>query len=447
MSKKNRPRNRQRESRGAWNPDSEWEIHRAMSRGQRIPQSTRQTWQKKPTLPSYKQQINQYLKQHGKRHPEAKNMVTEFMMGKFYMRPDVALRFAEYARAAAANGKEIGGFCRVQRTKNGDFIATDLKVFPQTASMAFFEMDGRTRNKWQNEMKKAGRKAELGEWNCMIHSHPPGVSPFLSGTDFDQIKMLGHRRHFWSIIVTADTQQIMNLDWKVHFYHGGMAPDADGMLAPASPPLLVKDIPVDLLPSDWKDIHEEVKTAQSANSSEFIGESETRSRRQPVGFQPTPSQQYAGPNPGGYLIGGNGQPSDAAKLAQVGNELDAVLADLNPDDVPDPSLLEPLTEEDMATLREAGFNPDDMAALQAAMDADFTGSDEDEEDEEVILIEEGSIVSVNEHAMQTYGGTDWADRVRDMVDSEFTVEGVTTDGRVVVNDGIVLDVEAVDVVQ
>lgn len=372
-------------------------------------------------------------------------MVTEFMMGKFYMRPDVALRFAEYARAAAANGKEIGGFCRVQRTKNGDFIATDLKIFPQSASMAFFEMDGRTRAKWQKEMKKAGRGAELGEWNCMIHSHPPGVAPFLSGTDLDQIKELGHRRHFWSIIVTADTQQIMNLDWRVHFYHGGMAPDAEGMLAPASPPLLVKDIPVDLLPSDWKDIHEEVRAAQSANSSEFVGKSETRARRGPVGFQP-PSQQYAGPNPGGYLIGGNGAQSARQHLDRASSELDAALADLNPNDVPDPSLLEPLTEEDMAILRESGYNPEDMAGLQAMMDAEFTG-DEDEDSEEVILIEEGSIVSVNENAMDTYAGTDWADRVRDMVDSEFTVEGVTTDGKVVVNDGIVLTVDAVDVVQ
>jgi hypothetical protein len=445
---KNR-RNRPRENRGAWNPDDEWAIHR-QTQPQR--QSTRQRWQKPATLPSYKQQINQFLQKNRKKYPEVQAVITEFMMGKFYMRPDVALRFAEYARAAALDGKEIGGFLRVQRTKNGDYLATDLKVFPQTASMAFCEMDGRTRNVWQNEMKKAGRKAELAEWNCMIHSHPPGVAPFLSGTDFDQIKMLGHRRHFWSVIVTADTQQIMNLDWRVHFYHGGMAPDADGMLAPATPPLLVKDMPVDILPSDWKDIHAEVKAAQSANSANFIGESETRSRRGPVGFQ-APSQQYAGPNPGGYLIGGSGTQSARQHLDKASTELEAALADLNPDDVPDASLLEPLTEEDMQTLREAGFNPEDMASLQAAMDADFTGDDEDDEDdededsEEVILVTEGSVVTVNEKAMESYGGTAWAEKVQDMVDSEFTVENITEKGHVVVNEDVVLPVDAIDVVQ
>lgn len=381
-------------------------------------------------------------------------MITEFMMGKFYMRPDVAIRFAEYARAAAKTKKEIGGFLRVQRTNAGDYIATDLKIFPQTASAAFFEMDGRTRNKWQNEMKKAGRTAELAEWNCMIHSHPPGTPPFLSGTDFDQIKMLGHRRHFWSVIVEASTEQIMNLNWRVHFYHGGMAPDANGNMAPATPPLLVKDMPVDLLPSDWRDIHEEVKQAQSANSSEFIGESETRGRRGPVGFQPPAGR----PQQGGYLIGGNApQPrtvktTDADKLAQAGSELDAAIADLEPGDVPNTSDLEPLSDEDIAILRDAGFNPDDMASLQAAIDGGFLPDDEDgdtdsEEEGEVILVTEGSIVSVNSAAMETYGGTEWAERVQDMVDSQFTVEAVTEKGHVSVNDGVILPVEAIDVVQ
>lgn len=443
MSKKNRHRQpRARENRGAWNPDDEWEIHRQHNQPR---QSTRRRWTPQPKLPAYRQQINQYIRQHGKKYPEAKNMVTEFMMGKFYMRPEVAIRFAEYARAAAKNGKEIGGLLRIK--KSGDnFIAIDLKVFEQSASMAFFEMDGREMNKWKNAMKKEGRAAELAEWNSLIHSHPPGCAPFLSGTDLDQIKLFGHRKHFWSVIVESDTEQIMNLNWRVHFYHGGMAPDKDGMLAPATPPLLVKDMPVDLLPSDWKDIHEEVQRIQKADSSTFVGDSATSGRRaapaRPIGFQP-PQRQ------GGYLIGQGTQSTDAQKLDRAGSELDAAIADLDMDDVPSTDVLEPLTEDDMVILREAGFNPEDMASLQAAMDSEFLpNEDEDSEDEEeVILLSEGSIVSVNEKAMDSYGGTEWADRVRDMVDSEFTVEAVTEQGHVVLNDGIVLTTDAVDVVQ
>jgi hypothetical protein len=94
-----------------------------------------------------------------------------------------------------------------------------------------------------------------------------------------------------------------------------------------------------------------------------------------------------------------------------------------------------------------------MASLQAAMDADFTGGDEDDEDdededsEEVILVTEGSVVTVNEKAMESYGGTAWAEKVQDMVDSEFTVENITEKGHVVVNEDVVLPVDAIDVVQ
>jgi hypothetical protein len=39
------------------------------------------------------------------------------------------------------------------------------------------------------------------------------------------------------------------------------------------------------------------------------------------------------------------------------------------------------------------------------------------------------------------------DTVRDMVDSEFVVEDVTTDGLVILNDGIVLHPDVLEVVQ
>lgn len=192
---------------------------------------------------------------------EQKAVITEFLMGKFYIAPEVAIKFAEYARAAFP--LEIGGFCRVQKS-GPNYIATDLMIFPQSATPTFWQMDGRLRNKWQFDMRAQGRGDELKEWNCLIHSHP-NMAPFLSGTDEEDIKLLGHRRHAWSIIMSSNGNSILSTDWRVHFYNGGNSGE--------TPPLLVKDIAVDTLAPDWKTIHEEVKGGlMAANPSEYVGE-------------------------------------------------------------------------------------------------------------------------------------------------------------------------------
>lgn len=178
--------------------------------------------------------------------PEQEKVKHEFLIGKFYMLPEVMVEFAEWARHAQPN--EIGGYCRVQRSGN-NFIAVELKVFPQTAHSTYFEMDGMEIAKWRMKMLKEGRKEEMSEWNCLIHSHPPGCAPFLSGTDREQIIELGNNRHAWSIIVTAN-ENIAALDWRVHFYHGG------------DTPFLVQDIPVDTLHPNWKEIKEAIGTIQ-----------------------------------------------------------------------------------------------------------------------------------------------------------------------------------------
>lgn len=345
-------------------------------------------------------------------------MVTDFMMGKFYIRPDVAARFSEYARAAQPN--EIGGFLRVQRSGN-NFIATDLKVFPQSGNATFFQMDGRARAKWMMQMKRDGRKEELNEWNCLIHSHPPGCPPFLSGTDLEQIVEFGTRRHFWSVIQTADPENIIALDWRVHFYHGGMAPDAEGNLQPTTPPLLVKDIPVDILHPDWKAIHDEVK-GELGFKGNFVGQHEKR------------TNGYGGTTGGRVVRTGGYQTRNSGVV--VPN-----VADLDRDDVPEIADSGVFSSDDLQALRDAGI---DRQAVQAAMDAEF-------HDEELMTIEEGSIVKVTEQAGQIVWGEDddgeYAARVRDMVDSEFTVEDVTDEGNVVMNDGVILPPAVLEVVQ
>jgi proteasome lid subunit RPN8/RPN11 len=204
---------------------------------------------------------------------EQKAVITEFLMGKFYIAPEVAIRFAEYARAAYP--LEIGGFCRVQKSGPNNYIATDLMIFPQSATPTFWQMDGRARNKWIFDMRAQGREAELPEWNCLIHSHP-NMAPFLSGTDEEDIKLLGHRRHAWSIIMSSNGSDILATNWAVHFFHGGNSGE--------TPPLLVKDIGVDTLAPDWKQIHEEVKGGlMAANPSEYIGAK--RERTAPVAPQ------------------------------------------------------------------------------------------------------------------------------------------------------------------
>jgi hypothetical protein len=387
MGKKNRPKRKSNPGRRYYHDlDSGWEPVR----------------KPETTVESVQTQVNKIIKNS----PEARPVITEFMMGKFYMLPDVAARFSEYARAAQPN--EIGGFCRVQKSGK-NFIVTDLKVFPQSASATFFEMDGRARNRWIMDMRKQGRKDELPEWNCMIHSHPEGCPPFLSGTDLEQIVELGHRRHFWSIIQTASKSNIMSLDWRVHYYHGGNSGE--------TPPVLVKDIPVDLLHPDWKQIHDEVNNELRVNSSDFIGSKEGRGDfRRPVGFT-TFGVPYN---------------EDRAKLLAASESL-ASISDLEPGDVPSVENHPAFSDYELAELRAAGVN---VSEVEAAIEAEFMGT-----------ISEGSVVTVTDDVIGSDAFAADPDTVRDMVDSEFVVEDVTTDGLVILNDGIVLHPDVLEVVQ
>lgn len=182
-------------------------------------------------------------------------MNAEFMAGKFYMHPMVMVEFAEYARQNSPN--EIGGLCRVQ--KIGDnFVATDLRIFPQHNEHTYFQMDGLEITKFRRELMKSGRKEENAEWNCIIHSHPPGCAPFLSGTDREQIIDFGQHGHAWSIIMTA-SDNIAAIDWRVHFYKGGDFP------------FLVQDLPVDTFHPNFSQIREEVDVIRRSREEVGMG--------------------------------------------------------------------------------------------------------------------------------------------------------------------------------
>lgn len=167
----------------------------------------------------------------------------------FYMDTDVKARFDEYARAAKT---EIGGLLRVQRDDNGDYIAVDIKIFPQQATGATFSLDEDAVTRFMMECYKEDKSGHLmREWCNIIHSHPNNTAPFLSGVDRPNLISIAGSNFAWSVIMTrVDKINTSGTNYKVHFYR---APSDDGF------GILVQDLPVWLRDRRRAEIEAEVK--------------------------------------------------------------------------------------------------------------------------------------------------------------------------------------------
>jgi proteasome lid subunit RPN8/RPN11 len=118
----------------------------------------------------------------------------------FEMDAVVAQQFNAYALAAWPN--EIGGMLRVVQTDEGAWRAIDLHIFPQRVTAATFALDEEAMQDFQMSLYKSGRKSERQEWRSLIHSHP-GMQPYLSGPDHDNIEYLAGPGFAFSIICSA----------------------------------------------------------------------------------------------------------------------------------------------------------------------------------------------------------------------------------------------------
>lgn len=140
---------------------------------------------------------------------------------EFTLDEEVAQKFNMYA--SAAYPLEIGGLLRVVEDGPGQYRAIDIRIFPHvTASGTYFELDGQEVAKFNMELVQSGRKDEITEWRSLIHSHP-GFSPFLSGTDRDNVKRLAGNRFAFSVICSARREGIGNY-YAVHYAQGGPLP-------------------------------------------------------------------------------------------------------------------------------------------------------------------------------------------------------------------------------
>jgi proteasome lid subunit RPN8/RPN11 len=146
---------------------------------------------------------------------------TQAVLGQeIVLEADVAQRFNAYAQAAWP--REIGGLVRV--VLDGDvWRAIDLKIFPHvSASRAYFELDGEAVAKFNMELVRSNRTAEIAEWRSLIHSHP-NMAPFLSGTDRENVKRLAGPGIAFSLICSARNEAKNNY-FACHYAQGGDFP-------------------------------------------------------------------------------------------------------------------------------------------------------------------------------------------------------------------------------
>lgn len=117
-----------------------------------------------------------------------------------WITPYALEKLNQYATAAQPN--EIGGLARLQMSGNDVFVI-DVDMMPQTVTAAHFDIDSKVIADWTRKMFKAGKVDELSEWASIVHSHPIGMSPSMSGPDLDAIKRYASEEDAFSLIITA----------------------------------------------------------------------------------------------------------------------------------------------------------------------------------------------------------------------------------------------------
>lgn len=117
-----------------------------------------------------------------------------------HIMPDTLWKLNQYAAAAQPN--EIGGLARLNFEGKNIFV-TDVKMLPQEATAGTFDITADDINKFTLEMVQEGRADELHEWCSIVHSHPVGMGPNMSGTDIAAIKRYAEEADAFSLIISA----------------------------------------------------------------------------------------------------------------------------------------------------------------------------------------------------------------------------------------------------
>lgn len=137
----------------------------------------------------------------------------------FHIVPEALIKLNEYARAAVvgSSSSEIGGIARLEMDKeNCNIFILDVEMLPQSSSAAYFELDENALNEWMRRMIKEGRGEEISEWKSIVHSHPVGMGPTMSGTDVEEIKKFAQEGEAFSLIISASrTADSKNM--KMHY--------------------------------------------------------------------------------------------------------------------------------------------------------------------------------------------------------------------------------------
>jgi hypothetical protein len=117
---------------------------------------------------------------------------------------DVMHRLNEYARAALPT--EIGGLARIEPCNDRDVMVTDFRMLPQTATGATFSINADMVAEFLAELVAEDKLEEVEQWCSIVHTHPVGMGPGMSGVDVDNILEMADDGHFFSLILGASHQ-------------------------------------------------------------------------------------------------------------------------------------------------------------------------------------------------------------------------------------------------
>ncbi len=120
-----------------------------------------------------------------------------------WINSEVLERFNMYAaEALIQHNSEIGGFIKIEESENDVFV-TDVFIPKQSGSAASFEVSAQMDAEFLREMMKAGKLDEIPMWKGLIHSHPEGMGPSMSGVDVTAIQRRAEDSECFSLILSA----------------------------------------------------------------------------------------------------------------------------------------------------------------------------------------------------------------------------------------------------
>ena len=120
-----------------------------------------------------------------------------------WINPEVLEKFNMYAaEALIQHNSEIGGFIKLEEDGENVFV-TDVFIPKQQASGASFEVSAEMDNEFLRAMMKEKRLAEIPQWKGLVHSHPEGMGPSMSGVDVTAIQRRAEDSECFSLILSA----------------------------------------------------------------------------------------------------------------------------------------------------------------------------------------------------------------------------------------------------